>query len=591
MTNCNVCGINLIVDKRRRLSGKHHIEKMNGALHHRGPDAEVDYLIHFHDCDIYLGYVQLKIQDKQASIGHSTRSPDLRHYLALNGQIYNHLSLRNDQVEYVTNSDCETLVKMLSEFGESRLEELEGMFSFIHVDANRERIIIVRDRHGVKPVFYYEDENYLIVSSELRGIFASGLVKKEPNTNQINHYLKFKHARKPFTMYRNVYELEEQRLIDYQMGKSLIKEWRRKHDFSERYTLEQLLTRSVERRLSGDYPIGIMLSGGVDSTLLLSIMNEMYNKPLPCYTITANRSKFYGTRDAEFARSAVRQYGGEHIPIEIDRNCLDRFPEFMNTIDQPIGDGAHFLTWLLCEQATKDVRVLINGGGADELFAGYNRHRAYNFYLKYLLNKPKSQAWLRGSTNITRSKSAKKILGSIGEDPHHTFINMTSTNLDIQHTLRPQNWNGDLMNRALEHDKRNYLISDILALNDQASMHHSIEMRVPYLDNAVVNLAMGSEGEYKLKHGQKWILKRLLKERKGKKYSRRRKEGFGVQFGKWMLEKTAFIEDLGNSNNPIFEFIPYNEVDDLIEAHKSTKVDHKVELWLLKTLSEWMKQF
>ena len=586
-----MCGINLILDKNNCLDSDYALQKMNNVLRHRGPDANIAYTIPFNQATVYLGYVQLALQDKKANIEHCSKTESGSHYLAFNGEIYNHKKLRNTNSEYHTHSDSETLLHYLTG-GTHQLDQLEGMFAFVFVDAVTKKITMARDRHGIKPLYYYEDDNYLIVSSEIKSIHATGLIDKKPNTAQIYNYLRFRHAAKPYTMYEGIMQLQEQERLVYRDGKTQLSQWKVENTIPSDIKTEESLVRSIWQCMSGDANVGLMLSGGVDSTLLLAIMKEIQAEPVPCYSITTKRDAFYGTSDSEYAHKAATRFGGEFLPLELDRSCFDRLPEFVAAMDQPIGDGAHFLTWLLSEYASKKTRVLLNGAGADELFAGYNRHTAFAKYIHYFHTNGTLRSALKTSQKLFPSPAKQKFIRSISANAAETFINMTASNLQFpQPATAEHEWVGDLLNQALLYDKQHFLIDDVLALTDHATMQHSIEARVPYLDNNLCTLLGNMTSDHKTKEGPKWILKYLLETRNGKEISQRKKEGFGVQFGAWMLERTSFFDDLLNANNPIYAYLPFAQVYDMVEAQKTTKVDHKVDLWSLRILSEWLKQF
>ena len=586
-----MCGINVIIDKNQNLGDNYVIQKMNNALRHRGPDNDIAYDISIDNYTIYLGYTQLKIQDKNAEITRCTATSDQRHYLSFNGEIYNHNSLRQKDIEYNTKADSESLLYFLRKHKGQKIDQLDGMFSFIFVDKATKKTTIARDRHGIKPLFYYEDENYLIASSEIKGILSTGLVKKELNEKQISHYLSYKYTATPQTFYKNIYSLEPQQQLQYRDGKSSINEWEIDTNETSQLNSEESLVKSVWQCISGEAPIGLMLSGGVDSTLLLALSQEIKPDALPCYTITTDKDVFYGTSDTKFAELAAAKYGGDLHSIHLDRSSLDHIHTFVNTLDQPIGDGAQFLTWLLASKAKEKVKILLNGAGADELYAGYNRHLAFQKYIAHIHNKPFKKSFLTSSKFLFRSNNKRKFIDSFDKNPAHTFRKMTATKFAVSEQSNLNEWHGDLTNQALEYDRKNFLVNDVLALSDHATMQHSIECRVPYLDNNLVNLANNISGERKLEEGKKWILKHYLNSRQGQKFTNRKKEGFGVPIGAWILERPIFFEDLENEQNPIFEYCDYRFVKQLIEEHKTTRIDNKTELWSLKILSEWLAQF
>jgi asparagine synthase (glutamine-hydrolysing) len=622
-----MCGINLLVDFQKQLSSDEAIRKMTGSLHHRGPDANASFCVGQGNKQLFIANNRLKIidlsdagnQPMQCNEGGKAGN---RYTLSYNGELYNHFELKNELLRkgytFHSNTDTEVLLYLLIEWGEAALSRLQGMFAFIFYDKETDRLLLARDRHGMKPLYYHSSDAYFLASSELRAIFASGLVAKKLNESQVYHYLQFRYAQKPQTFYQEVYELLPGHSLVWQTGSKApeLKAYPAppKPVFEPSVPanllkqLEERLTDALFSHLHTDRGAGLFLSGGVDSTLMLALLRKHSTYQLPvCYTISHKGKNSKPTEDAYWAAKAASQYDAPHVPIEIDSALLEQFPAFIAAQDQPIGDSAAWLTSVLSQKAASQVKVVLSGAGADELFGGYNRHKAFYLYLQHfrrlqwLLPVLKSAGKVlpsgSGLPGGQQSRLIKKLLQDIDPSPAQTFQNFISFSakaakageeISNEHSPFEEGW----MLAALQHDRRHYLTSDILALNDKAAMQNSLEMRMPYLSEEVSALAEALPASFIMQKGRKWILNQLLTANKGAAYVKRQKQGFGLPFGLWIKEgKTDFLwRWLEQTNHPLHRFIEAEHTRKLLQAHKSGKQDHSMELFSLSVLAHWLEK-
>jgi asparagine synthase (glutamine-hydrolysing) len=584
-----MCSIHLILDKQSE-SRPEAVGRMVAATTHRGPDAHQCQAVHSSRQVLSLGHNRLKITDLRDAANQPMATPDGRFWLLFNGAIYNFHALR------------------------SRLRHL-----------------LARDPWGMKPLFYAENDKYLVVSSEIRGVLASGLVPKEPELGQVAHYLRFKFAQRPGTFYRGIFELEPGVPYASSPGKELSGGGLLPGEDAAEVTAippgENILTRltlalteTVSRHLQADVPAGLLLSGGVDSTLLLALAREAGITDLPVFTVGyAREDEAHATRDHSFARQAARQYGAAYHEVPVGRGLLESFWEWLPTLDQPIGDGAAWLTWLLAEEAKKHVKVVLSGAGADELFGGYHRHWAFYQYLK-------RYDWLQLAAPLLRPVAAAlpnyvvlrrwhKLGTQLGSQPGETFVNFTAhlsatllrgevntaaTSLFPQTTEwvgpTPGGTKSDFIEENLQHalryDQRHYLPGDVLAVTDRMTMQHGLEARLPYLGQGVAGLAQSLPATFRLGAGRKWLLREVLQQRGGAPYVQRRKEGFGMPFGHWLRTPAGkpLVELLCNQESAIFEVLLYKRVNQMLQRHLSGKRDYNSELWTLLVLAGWLEQ-
>ena len=616
----NMCGVNFIIDKESGLD-ENFISKMNAATIHRGPDATSFVKYKQGKSNVYIGANRLKIIDLKDDANQPFVSADQRYTLAYNGEIYNYKELRKtleSKFTFRTSSDTEVLLHLLISEGVEGLKRANGMFAFVFFDRQEGKTIIGRDASGIKPLFYFEDEKYFIASSEIKGILATGLVKKELNREQIEHYLRFKFARKPQTFYKGILELEEGKILEYSVfsAQCSVKQYKEERINSDsevdenKFFLrsEEILVEAVQRQLQADVPAGLFLSGGVDSTLLLAIIHELGIKDFPGFSIANSaQDKSFGTEDYHFARVAAKKYQSDLHQIEITSSILFQFDDFIGRMDQPIADGASLLTFILSRYSSKHVKVMLSGAGADEAFGGYNRHFAYYKYLKFrnrgLINiiQKFGKIMPTGFDHPMRKqfRLLNKFASQIDRDPEKTFSNFCSSEYfnDNFFGIKPNLTKSDhdygidhYLNLALQNDRSHYLISDVLNMTDNMSMQNSLEVRVPYLDSVLLAQIEKVKPSFLLKYGRKWMLKRMLTKRGGEEFCHRKKEGFGMPLGKWLREKDGadLIDRLKNKNNILYNSISYDKVLGMIKDHQNKKKDLSSELWSLCVLAAWL---
>jgi asparagine synthase (glutamine-hydrolysing) len=614
-----MCGIHLIIDTTSRLT-REPIRKMATALHYRGPDALQVQELATASQKIFIAQNRLRITDIRPAADQLFGSPCGRYILAYNGEIYNYRELKASlphRYIFHTHTDTEVLLYLLLEEGEKCLPRLNGMFAFIWYDKQEEKVLLCRDRFGMKPLYYARTDNYLVVSSQIEGILASGFVEKKLNTSQIPYYLRYKFARRPATFFENIYEIQPGCCYTALPGQPLKKADIPLQGTSQAipenkvaYKVEETLLEALKRHMPSEVPAGLFLSGGVDSTLLLALSKEAGITHLPVFSVASNAAgKAFSTHDYHYARMAARQYGADYHELTISSSILDGFDKFVSCIDQPVGDGAAWLTFLLSEEAGKYVKVIVSGAGADELFAGYNRHWAYYQYLRHYHQLLKVLPILKKAASAIPAgrdlpfrkplRLLQKMLLQASASPEQTFLNFTA-HLSFAGSppgtekamLMDEAAIEQYLQKALAYDQAHYLSADILAITDRMTMQHSLEARLPYLDAEVVKLVNSLPASFLLKKGKKWLLKDMLAQKGGKPYARRPKEGFGMPFGAWLKTDTGkpFIQLLRDRDNTLYHTLSYEQAEQLLQAHISGKMDYSSELWTMVLLAAWLKK-
>lgn len=622
-----MCGLNVILDKYGKASPE-LVSQMNRVTRHRGPDATAFYLHRFDHAAVYFGHNRLKVIDCSDAANQPFFSQDQRYILVYNGEIYNYQALRShlqkQGITFRTNSDTELVLQLLIAEGKKGLEKLNGMFALAFFDTVSKILLVARDRFGMKPLYFAHTPDYFVVSSELKGILASGLVPKELNENQLSEYLTYRHARKPETFFKNIYELEEGTFGTFHENtwktSSYLYTQPKENDLiltPEEITsrTEELLQNALSRQLLADVPVGLFLSGGIDSTLLLALLADAGYMNFPAFSIVNKASeRFFGTDDYFFARQAAQKFGASHTVFEIDDSVLSQAIPVIEALDQPIADGAALLTAFLSEKSRSSIKVALSGAGADELFAGYNRHRA--FY-KYLHNKNLlllARPLLRTAAPLLPTSSShplrrqfrliRKLATKIHRRPDRTFLCFASMEAPLQQTLKnnsPANHasslteaqtKNDWLRWSLNQDQHQYLISDILAVTDQTSMMHGLEVRSPYLDNELAAFLAGLQSDSLFRFGQKWILKDILQQHGGEQFTKRLKEGFGMPLGLWLKnpKNHPLLDSLRNPEHILFRYLDFAGTAKLLEDHLRGRQDLSTELWALITLAIWLQK-
>lgn len=606
-----MCGINLIIEQGHKID-KTAIEKMASMTRHRGPDETRVIIEKTHRLAIHMAANRLKITDQTHHASQPFTIDGSQQYLLFNGEIFNYRSLKNKLLEkgthFLSDSDTEVLFHWLALHGKEGIAALEGMFAFVFINSGQEDIIIARDRSGIKTIYYHHAGDLFMASSELKPIADNGLYRKRLNKRQIDHYLSNKYAAPPETFFEGISELSPGYVLHYKNERweksAFLKD--EKAGISETIdvpTIEALITDSLLDQLERKVPSGLLLSGGVDSTLLLALAYKNGIR-MPTFSAVSNENEKGVTEDFKYARIASGLYKSEHHELLIDRSILNAFDDFINSVDQPIGDSSYLLTSEICKFASGSMKVLLSGAGADELLGGYNRHWAFFKYLEHktMLDifvptfRPVLNVLLSGIPLSWNRKVGylHKLIKSYDHSPERTWMNFVSfndfRNNDMPHDgLEPSTkW----MNWALLHDRNHYLVSDVLALTDKASMLHGIEVRVPYLDDRIINYLGKMDSRLLMKHGRKWALRKILTENGGGQIANRSKEGFGLPLGRWLNDKTYshVLEPLQRKDSMIFESM-YKQISDrLLWQHQAGRKDNSPQLWSLLILAHWLER-
>ncbi|MEX2513528.1 MAG: asparagine synthase (glutamine-hydrolyzing) [Cyclobacteriaceae bacterium] len=592
-----MCGVNMVVNDQAH--GQEIINSLMNANRHRGPDHS-DW-VKIND-GTFLAGNRLKTLDLKDGANLPLVDQKNGFYLVWNGFLYNYPELKNRLLdlgeEFLTHSDGEVLFKWLKRFGMDGMKSLNGMYALTFVDAMKGFVMIARDPTGMKPLYYLSRNDQLYCASEAKSIQKSIPSPFNLDQSQIAPYLFLRHAMPQSTFLKEIKELSPGSVKIFNLNGDYISEHHVNIDpdstgIKNSDKFEILLKDAILKHLHADVPIGMLLSGGADSALLYHMWYKETGQPLPTYT-TAFGDRNGG--DAPFARSLAKKYHGAHHEILVTPDLfLKVWPDYIRTLDQPIGDSAGFLTWLMAEKAKEKVKILISGAGADELWGGYNRHSAFKVYLRY-------HRWVDFLVRLKKfsplmGRRGKKMLNAMHPLPERTFMNFAAL-MPLPEKLANsllEQYPSDLpaYKSALEWDRSIYLVNDILKIHDNACMVHGIEGRAPYLDGPLISFSQGLEEKTHLEMPSKFWIKEILKRDGLEGFANRKKSGFGLPIREWLLTHQGFRATVFSGLNDLEKnypsWIPV-ECLNLIKNPEKHAKENFLLFYNVFVLSEWIKE-
>lgn len=619
-----MCGITGIIGYNQRIDTL-ELQQMCDALHLRGPDDEGIWT----DNNVGFGHRRLSIIDLET--GHQPMlTPDKKVVIVFNGEIYNFKELRSALLakgcKFSTNSDTEVILQSYQQYGiEITLAKLEGMFSFALYDREKEELFIARDKFGEKPLYYTKKQDVLYFGSEIKALFAI-IDKKKISTKGLNYFLALSYIPAPYTIYEGVQKLLPAHYINYKKGAPLqIKKYYNllerienlpvQTDFNKAVDdIKKKLKDSVEKRMISDVPIGAFLSGGIDSSIIASLMSEISKEPINTFTI-GFKEKSYDESDR--AKLVADKTKSNHTIHYLDyKDIVDYIDKIISYYDEPFGDSSALPSYYVAKLAAEKVKVVLTGDCADELFGGYEKYLG-QFYISQVKKWPKLfQNFLTNLVNITPHnrltdtslRRIKKVLRNVNKSAfeiHYDLMCLGFNDAERLSLLSPQYftqfkeeiesvYNSISSNEPLEKsfytDLHFVLEGDMLAKVDRICMKNSLEARAPFLDSKVVEMAYALPLKFKIKgKNKKVILKSAFANILPKQTIGFRKQGFGVPVDNWFrnelkneisnLLARGVIESQGIFN--------YDVINNLLTEHLEGKENHKGKLWNLFVFQKW----
>jgi len=626
-----MCGIAGFIDFSSLQKEEAHVrlKKMTAALAHRGPDDENFYIDEF----AALGHRRLSIID--VSSGQQPMTDAFHRYqIIFNGEIYNYRELKDVLIEkgykFKTKSDTEVILNAYIEWGEASLKKLNGMFAFAIWDIKNRELFVARDRVGKKPFYYIWNGNQFAFSSEIKGLLAGEFSKKKIDPRALDCYFSFGYIPGPFSIFEDIEKLMPAHSLTINQ-KGIVKKryWQLTYGHPINYSLEEaaeeletLLRKAVKCRLTSEVPLGAFLSSGIDSSLVVSFMAELMDKPVITNTIGFGNTDF---SELPAARQIAAHLHTDHHEFIVRPEDWDSIYRLAHFFDEPFADSSAWPSWHVCEKAKQNVTVALSGDGGDEAFAGYTFR-----YLPHQLESAIRSGIPLGLRKIIFSKLGRIYPGS-SRLPKYFRLKTIFENLSVSDARAFYNdlvWlrqdtrdcvyskgfltalNGfspaqmvlplyeksparDALSRAQHTDIQLYMTDDVLVKTDRMSMAHALEVRNPLLDYNILEFAATLPAHLKInKTKGKLLLRHLAGRRLPKSIPNLPKQGFSIPAALWLRNQLkANAYEIIFTSQIINTYLDQNRLKQIWQEHQTGWIDHHVFLWGLMMLGLWEKEY
>lgn len=622
---CGICGIS---HADNRVPERSLIEKMTGAILHRGPDSDGFYV----NEGIGLGVRRLAIIDV-AGGDQPIPNEDESLWVIFNGESHNFPELHADLVrrghEFRTQSDTECILHLYEEYGDECVQYLRGQAAIALWDGKERKLLLARDRMGKKPLYYSTQNETIYFASELSALLKALPHEPEVHLEALDLYLGLQYIPDPFTAYKNIYKLPPAHRLIWQNGTArLEKYWdfsyQPKHIADEDELIEELRTllkEAVRIRLLSEVPLGAHLSGGIDSSIIVALMAELSDTPVKTFSVGFEEEAF---SELEHARTIAQKYSTDHHEFILKYGDLPSTLEtIMRHFGEPFADPSAIPLYHISKMTREHVTVVINGDGGDEDFAGYQRYwldpianqylRAPRFLTRKLIpsiarrlpdtsDRPVGQSLVNGLKRLHQlpeiDARASILRWSSFFSPRQRArlwkpeFKFRSDNAQSLLAERFDSMEGSFLDKTLYTDLHTYLPGDLLVKTDRMGMAASIEPRSPFLDHKVVEWAARLPDHFKVRgRGGKYLLKKAFAEELPESIKRRGKQGFGIPVGAWFRGPLyGWAQELLTSKgNPLEPMFNSGMIESLFDEHRAGRMDHGKRIYALTMLALWSK--
>ncbi len=594
------------------------IQRMCDVIRHRGPDDQGVFVAD----GVALGMRRLSIID--LSTGHQPiHNEDRTIWVVFNGEIYNFCELRDELTaaghSFYTASDTEVIVHAYEEWGTAAIGRLRGMFGLAIWDDRSRTLLMARDRIGIKPLHYATVNDRLYFGSEIKSLLEAPDLPRDLDVNALDHYLSFLYTPAEGSIFKRVRKLPAGHLATWRDGRlTLQRYWQLPAD--EGYTgsdadavagLRAVLSEAVRAHLVSDVPLGAFLSGGIDSSLVVGLMAQTSGARVKTFSIGFDEPEF---DELEHARRVAQHFGTDHHEFVVKPDAIGILDRLISHFDEPFADPSAIPTWYVSEIARRHVTVVLSGDGGDELFGGYDRYVPHPRVLAFDRYSPPAlrRAAALAGARLPHGARGRNFLRHVGRDAHGRYIDSIRffaadekpalLTADVRRLLEGDNpeirlarhfdryrglpWPSQMM----RFDAETYLPEDVLTKVDRMSMAHSIESRVPLLDNEVISFASSLPASLKIRNGRrKHVLKEVAATMLPLEILNRRKQGFGVPLGVWFRGnlRELFADTLLSGAARQRGYFQPGFVQRLVEEHLSGRRDHTWRLWQLVVFERW----
>ena len=606
------------------------ITAMRDTMPYRGPDSNGIWLSDNGYCG--LAHLRLSILDPTPA-GQQPRAEESgRFVISYNGEVYNYIEIRAELEQkgytFETGTDTEVILQAYVEWGKNCLSRFNGMFAIAIFDNETQELFLARDRLGIKPVYYYFDENELIFASETKAILKGLSALPELNVELIDDYMSFGYIPGENTLHKGIKRLMPGHYAIVKNGQLTATQWwdlefNNTEDKGFDYYLNEskkLLESAIDLRLRSDVPLGIFLSGGIDSSAVVGLLADKVKKPLKTFSIAYDFGKNFD--ETQYARMIAEKFGTDHHELKITpQQFADFIPEYIHLMDEPVTEAAAISLFFVSKLAKEKVTVALSGEGSDEIFAGYDLYQYMNVLEKYrgVVGRTGSE-FFAGVSNKLLGKSHKvsKYLNMATQPIEQRYKGM-STYPDAQkyalyrddfaeqlmsakaatnhgyfsRQLFEKTKDNDQLSKMLYFDTKTWLVDDLLIKADRMSMATSVELRVPFLDYRLVEFAATIPSKHKIKKGEgKYPLKKMMEGILPNDIIYRKKMGFPTPL-KLMFQnelRDYAKELLLSEQTKLHHFFKVERIQQLIDEHNADKYDHHKTLWQLVVLEEWLRK-
>ncbi len=621
-----MCGIAGFTGRDERLIGR-----MTDALAHRGPDQ------HGHYCDdfVSLGHRRLSIIDLSEDGRQPMSNEDGTVQIIFNGEIYNYRELKPELErrghKFKSRSDTEVIVHAYEEYGIEAVQKLRGMFAFAIWDSRKKLLWLARDRIGIKPLYYHSKNGRLVFASEIKGILQDTSVPRRLNRQALYDYLGFEFVPAPETMFEEIFKLPAGHQLVWQNGETKISQFwdlsfkQRKLEgrTPDEVALEirDLLDQCVDSHLMSDVPLGVFLSGGLDSSALVALMRRHISGTLRTFTIGYPDKTF---SELDYAKVVADHLGTEHHVLMIEGITEEDIETSLYHFDEPMTDLSSIPLMKICGEARKQITVCLSGEGGDEVFAGYDRFKAskMNRYYSWIpkpIRQPLISSLVARLPDQTQKKGAFNVIkrfiegsclpaegehlrwqyflhehlaGPLFQDGFKKSVALEPFRLVRDHAAKFDG-GSDVLNRELYLDTRFEMADSVLMKVDKMSMRHSLEVRVPLLDHVFVETNAALPGDWKLKGFQtKYLFRKALEGLLPDEIIYRGKQGYSLPVKNLLrVQLKDYMRTLLNESQVIRENMNVPFVNTLIDEHLAQKHNHNHILWGMITVAVWHRRF
>ncbi len=598
------------------------VHRMCEVIRHRGPDDEGVWL----DDGVALGMRRLSIID--LSTGHQPiHNEDRSVWIVFNGEIYNFQELRRELEaaghRFYTSTDTETIVHAYEQWGTAAIGRLRGMFGLAIWDARSKTLLLARDRIGIKPLYYADVNGRLYFGSEMKSLLEAPDLPRELDPDALDHYLSFLYTPRDGSIFKNVRKLPPGHLLTWRDGRLAVEQYwqisaQETFAGSEADAVDDLravLTDAVRSHLMSDVPLGAFLSGGIDSSLVVGLMSQTSGARVKTFSIGFDEPAF---DELEHARRVAQHFGTDHHELVVTPDAVGILDRLVSHFDEPFADSSAIPTWYISEMARRHVTVVLSGDGGDELFGGYDRYMPHPRVVAFDRYSPRALRHVAAiaAARLPHGARGRNFLRHVGRDEQGRYLDSIRffgadekpelLTLDVQRQLdgpEPETllarhferfsqlpWPSQMM----RFDAETYLPEDVLTKVDRMSMAHSIESRVPLLDNEVIAFASALPAALKIKNGRrKHLLKQVAATLLPREILERRKQGFGVPLGTWFRGnlRELFADTLLSPSSLQRGYFEPAFVRRIVNEHLAGKRDHTLRLWQLVVFEKWHEQY